>query len=57
MRIVQYVFRGAMMRSVTPKLVDTIAIAVGLAALAGGVATRLSAETVVGQTRMVDISR
>lgn len=45
------------MRSNTPKLVGTVAIAVGLAALAGGVVTRLNAETVVGQTRMVDISQ
>jgi len=46
-----------MMRSITPKLVGTIAIAVGVAALAGGVATRLNAEAVVGETRMVDISK
>jgi cytochrome c peroxidase len=45
------------MRSNTPKFVGTIAIATGIAALAGGVATRLSAETVVGQTRMVDFSQ
>jgi cytochrome c peroxidase len=46
-----------MMRSSTPKLAGTIAIAVGIAASAGGVATRLNAETVVGQTRMVDVSQ
>jgi len=45
------------MRSYTPNLVGTIAIAIGIAALAGGVATRLNAEAVVGLTRMVDLSK